>query len=37
VVFVGNSALARSGFGARFERPPVALLDAIKNINRGGH
>jgi hypothetical protein len=37
VVFVGDSALARSGFGARFERPPAALLDAIKNINRGGH
>jgi hypothetical protein len=37
VVFVGNSALARNGFGARFERPPAALLDAIKNFNRGGH
>jgi hypothetical protein len=35
VVFVGDSALARNGFGARFERPPVALLDAIKNLNRG--
>ncbi|HEV8610959.1 MAG TPA: PilZ domain-containing protein [Thermoanaerobaculia bacterium] len=35
VVFVGDSVLARTGFGARFERPPAALLDAIKNINRG--
>jgi hypothetical protein len=35
VVFVGDSPLARSGFGARFERPPAALLDAIKNLNRG--
>jgi hypothetical protein len=35
VVFVGESAEARSGFGARFERPPAALLDAIKNMNRG--
>jgi hypothetical protein len=35
VVFVGESAAARSGFGARFERPPAALLDAIKNLNRG--
>jgi hypothetical protein len=35
VVFVGESPAARSGFGARFERPPAALLDAIKNINRG--
>lgn len=25
----------RPGFGARFERPPVTLLDAIKNLNRG--
>ena len=24
----------RAGFGARFERPPVTLLDAIKNLNR---
>jgi Tfp pilus assembly protein PilZ len=24
----------RSGFGARFERPPVTLLDAIRNLNR---
>jgi PilZ domain len=35
VVFVGESAEARSGFGTRFERPPAALLDAIKNMNRG--
>ena len=36
VVFVGDSAVARTtGFGARFERPPAALLDAIKNLNRG--
>jgi Tfp pilus assembly protein PilZ len=25
----------RAGFGARFERPPVTLLDAIRNLNRG--
>jgi hypothetical protein len=25
----------RPGFGARFERPPVTLLDAIRNLNRG--
>jgi PilZ domain-containing protein len=35
VVFVGESPAARAGFGARFERPPAALLDAIKNLNRG--
>lgn len=36
VVFVGESAAARTGgFGTRFERPPVALLDAIKNLNKG--
>lgn len=35
VVFVGVSSDSRSGFGARFERPPAALLDAIKNLNRG--
>jgi hypothetical protein len=34
-VFVGQSAEARYGFGTRFERPPAALLDAIKNLNRG--
>lgn len=32
VVYIGDSPMARSGFGARFERPPAALLDAIKNI-----
>jgi len=25
----------RPGFGSRFERPPVTLLDAIRNLNRG--
>ena len=25
----------RPGFGAKFERPPVTLLDAIRNLNRG--
>ena len=35
VVFVGDSASARGGFGARFERPPAALLDAIKNMHKG--
>ena len=25
----------RPGFGARFERPPVTLLDAIRNLNKG--
>jgi Tfp pilus assembly protein PilZ len=38
VVFLENppaqSAPRRAGFGARFERPPVTLLDAIKNLNR---
>jgi len=24
----------KPGFGARFERPPVTLLDAIRNLNR---
>jgi hypothetical protein len=24
----------RPGFGARFERPPVTLLDAIRNMKR---
>jgi Tfp pilus assembly protein PilZ len=24
----------RPGFGARFERPPVTLLDAIRNLHR---
>ena len=27
-------ASERPGFGARFERPPVTLLDAIRNLNR---
>jgi Tfp pilus assembly protein PilZ len=36
VVFVEESDNGgTSGFGARFERPPAALLDAIRNINRG--
>jgi Tfp pilus assembly protein PilZ len=36
VVFVDDSPSDhKSGFGARFERPPAALLDAIKNLNRG--
>src|SRR5688572_28487591 len=36
VVFVGDSPESKSnGFGTRFERPPAALLDAIKNLNRG--
>jgi hypothetical protein len=29
-----NPAPKRPGFGARFERPPVTLLDAIRNMNR---
>jgi Tfp pilus assembly protein PilZ len=38
VVFLDPNAgpgTRRPGFGARFERPPVTLLDAIKNLNRG--
>lgn len=36
VVFVEESEEPGStGFGARFERPPAALIDAIKNLNRG--
>ncbi len=36
VVFVEESDNGgASGFGARFERPPAALLDAIRNIHRG--
>lgn len=38
VVFRDSSpptATHRPGFGARFERPPVALLDAIKGLNKG--
>jgi Tfp pilus assembly protein PilZ len=38
VVFVDMSS-ARAphapGFGARFERPPVTLLDAIRGLDRG--
>ena len=37
VVFLDGVAPAgpkRPGFGARFERPPVTLLDAIRNLNR---
>ena len=29
-----STGTKRSGFGARFERPPVTLLDAIRNLNR---
>ena len=29
-----NPGSRRPGFGARFERPPVTLLDAIRNLNR---
>jgi hypothetical protein len=39
VVFLDDQAPSpgtrRPGFGARFERPPVTLLDAIRNLNRG--
>jgi Tfp pilus assembly protein PilZ len=36
VVFVEESVdSGATGFGARFERPPAALIDAIKNLNRG--
>lgn len=38
VVFLDESptsATRRPGFGARFERPPVGLLDAIRNLHRG--
>ena len=31
---VQSSEPKRPGFGARFERPPVTLLDAIRNLNR---
>jgi Tfp pilus assembly protein PilZ len=37
VVFLDPGLAAgakRPGFGARFERPPVTLLDAIRNLNR---
>jgi hypothetical protein len=38
VVFKDESPPAgshRPGFGTRFERPPVGLLDAIRNLHRG--
>jgi Tfp pilus assembly protein PilZ len=38
VVFVDPSttrAPHAPGFGARFERPPVTLLDAIRDLDRG--
>lgn len=37
VVFLDQAPPAgskRPGFGARFERPPVTLLDAIRNLHR---
>jgi PilZ domain len=37
VVFLDGEPAAspkRPGFGARFERPPVTLLDAIRNLHR---
>jgi hypothetical protein len=37
VVFLDGTQPAgvkRPGFGARFERPPVTLLDAIRSLNR---
>lgn len=37
VVFLDQTPAAgshRPGFGAKFERPPVTLLDAIRNLNR---
>jgi hypothetical protein len=36
VVFLNQAAeRSRPGFGARFERAPVGLLDAIKGLNPG--
>jgi Tfp pilus assembly protein PilZ len=35
VVFQNRSAERQAGFGARFERAPVGLLEAIKGLNRG--
>jgi hypothetical protein len=36
VVYLNRAAeRQRPGFGARFERPPVGLLDAIKGLHRG--
>ncbi len=37
VVFLEDQpspGVRRPGFGARFERPPVTLLDAIRNLHR---
>jgi Tfp pilus assembly protein PilZ len=37
VVFLEQTpptSVKRPGFGARFERPPVTLLDAIRNLHR---
>lgn len=35
VVYLNQAAERRAGFGARFERAPVGLLEAIKGLNRG--
>jgi Tfp pilus assembly protein PilZ len=35
VVYLNQAAERRPGFGARFERAPVGLLEAIKGLNRG--
>lgn len=35
VVFAEPSAAPKRGFGARFERPPLGLLDAIRNLDKG--
>jgi hypothetical protein len=36
VVYLSRPAeRQRAGFGARFERPPLGLLEAIKGLNRG--
>ena len=36
VVYLNRAAeRQRAGFGARFERPPVGLLEAIRGLNRG--
>ena len=40
VVFLDQTpapGVRRPGFGAKFERPPVTLLDAIRNLGRGEH
>ncbi len=31
----GTGAARRPGFGARFERPPVGFLEAIRDLERG--